>query len=230
MGHELIVDDQSGLAVIEHIPLALLGIVQVDGHVGRACLMDGDDGKGERDGAVEHDSHKIAWFDTTLYQAVCQYVGTVGQFTIGKTAVRICYGQTVGMLLGTLLESFHERHLRVYVKVLACAKLQEGFALLIANDAKLAKRRVGIVYHFADDNLDGFSHHLQGSLVVHGQTRLHTDLVVLSFQINSHVKVGVYLLPEWLHYSQLMAAYDHTLLHAGISEKVELHAWLHAQV
>ena len=65
--------------------------------------------------------------------------------------------------------------------MLARAKLYECVALLVADDIEFAERCVGMGYHVADGYPDGFGHHLYGLGIVHGQTRLHADFVVVTF-------------------------------------------------
>ena len=192
--------------------------------------MDGDDGQREGDGAFEHDGHEVARLHATVYQPACQYVGTARQFSVSHTVGGIGHSQAVGRHTGTLLEGLDKGHLRVDVQVLARAKLYEGVTFLVADDVEFAERCLRMSYHVVDCNPDGFGHHLQGCLIVHGQTGLHAYFIAVAFQIDIHTEVGVDLFSYGLHGTYFGIAEHHMLLHVGHGQEIELDTRLHAEV
>ena len=207
--------------------LSLLGVFQVDGHVGGTGLVDGDDGQREIYGAVEHDGHEIVGTNTARYQPLGQHVGAARQLTVGHAVGGVGHSQTVWMLAGAPFESLHKGHLRVYVEGLAATQGDECLTLPIADNVKLPKRQLGVSRHVAYGHPHGFGHHLERIGIVHGQTRFHAHFVVFAFQVYVNTEVGVGLVPHRLHGTNLDAIYRHVLLHIGHGHEVERYARLH---
>ena len=210
--------------------LSFLGIFQVDGHVGGTSFVDGYDGKRERNSAVKHDDYEVVGLHTALYEPLRQDVRTARQLAVGQAVRGVGYGKAVWMLAGTLFEGLHKGHLRVDVQLLASPQFDERKTLVGTNDVKFPERLLRVSHHVVDGTPHGLGYHPQRVGIVHGQTRFHTYLVIVIFQVDIHTEVGVGLLSHRLNGTNFDAIYHHVLLHIGHPLKIERHARFHLKV
>ena len=109
----------AALRVGDHIVQALGRVLEVEGSVRCAGLVDGQDRQGELLAALQKDTHEAVGDNALADEAVCQGIGPLAQLTVGQATVTVDNADILRTLLCTLLKGIYEGLRDVNVKVLS---------------------------------------------------------------------------------------------------------------
>ena len=218
------------LRILQHVAKTLVGVLEVQRRIGSTGLVDGQYSQRELLETVEHDTNEVVGLYAKVNQLTCQGIRVAVHLAVCQLAVPVHHSRGIRCAFGLLCEEVGEGLAQIYVNFLARTYLDDTLGLLIAHDADAVNSSVGLCHHVLHRCFNGISHHAHLLAAVHGQTRLHADVIVIACQEDVGEHVVEHITTILLYQRTMVLPKVEGFLPTRQSTEIERDARLHPQV
>ena len=168
------------LGVFQHITQSLVRIFKIQRCIGCTGFMDGKHRQRELLQAVEHHADEVVGLHAEIDKLTCQCVGVPVHLAVSQLAVAVNNGRRVRCAFCLFGKEICKGFCDINVDILASANFDDTLRFLVAHHADAVDVGVGLSHHVFHRGFDGISHDTHLFAAVHRQTRLHSDVVVVT--------------------------------------------------